>query len=267
VLGRFLGALQQRSLLLLGCNFADWLSRFFLRVTNKNRLSERDKRAWMVEHPGPEETLTCFLRSYSTATEILADTSPVEFVAELHRRWKAEQDSAVVAGADASAVTIPPAAMFFISYSRRTDQPAARAMADALRKLGLAKNEVWFDDTAMEPGQQISSRILEGIRGCRYFLPLLSKAAIDRAEGYFFREWREANDYRKYLNRDYLIPIILDVNGDPKSYIVGPAGEWQDLLFGWAPNGVPDQQTADLLRKLVRETRRQSQSPGVQHAG
>src|SRR5262249_55685879 len=110
VLGRFLGALQQRSLLLLGCNFPDWLSRFFLRVTNKNRLSERDKRAWMVEHPGPEKPLTCFLRSYSTATEILADTSPVQFVAELHRRWKAEQDSAVVTGADLRPGAVPPAA-------------------------------------------------------------------------------------------------------------------------------------------------------------
>ena len=266
VLSKFLGALQQRSLLLIGCNFADWLSRFFLRVTNKNRLSERDKRAWMVEHPGPEESLTCFLRSYSTATEILSDTSPVQFVAELHRRWQAEQDSAVVAGADQRAEEVPPAAMFFISYSRRTDLPAARAMAEALRKLGLARNEVWFDDTAMEPGQQISNRILEGIRGCRYFMPLLSKAANDRREGYFIREWKEANDRWTYLNYEYLVPIILDPDGDPKSYTAEPVRKWQDLLFGRAPNGVPDEKTADRLRKLVRESRRESQSLGMRHA-
>ena len=41
----FLGELQARNLLFIGCRFPDWLSRFFLRITNKDRLSrERSKR-------------------------------------------------------------------------------------------------------------------------------------------------------------------------------------------------------------------------------
>ena len=36
----FLGALQDRNLLLIGCNFPDWLSRFMLRATRKGRLAE-----------------------------------------------------------------------------------------------------------------------------------------------------------------------------------------------------------------------------------
>ena len=31
----FIGELQQRNLLLIGCNFPDWLSRFFLRATRQ----------------------------------------------------------------------------------------------------------------------------------------------------------------------------------------------------------------------------------------
>jgi len=37
----FLGTLQERSLLLIGCNFPDWLSRFMLRTTRKGRLAEQ----------------------------------------------------------------------------------------------------------------------------------------------------------------------------------------------------------------------------------
>jgi hypothetical protein len=259
---RFLGELQERILLLIGCDFPDWLSRFFLRVTNKNRLSEKDKREWMIEQLGPEESLTCFLRSYSTATEILPDTPPAQFVAELHRRWMAERAANLEGAADPRPEAVPLAPMFFISYSRKTDLPAAEAMAEALLKLGLTKSEVWFDRMAIEPGQQFCNRILDGIRGCRYFLPLLSKAANDRDKGFFFREWRAANDYQKELNYEFRVPIILDVDYHPESYTAEPVREWRDLDFGHAPNGVPDERTADKLQKLVRTTR----LSGVRHA-
>jgi TIR domain-containing protein len=189
------------------------------------------------------------------ATEILPDTPPVHFVAELHRRWIAEQGAVLKGGRESRAEAVPPAAMFFISYSRKTDLPAAEAVADALLKLGLTRNEVWFDRTAIEPGQQFCDRILDGIRGCRYFLPLLSKAANDRDKGFFFREWRAANDHQKDLNYEFRIPIILDVDYHPESYTAEPVREWRNLDFGHAPNGVPDERTADKLQKLVRTTR------------
>src|SRR5262249_37064600 len=37
----FIGELQQRNLLLIGCNFPDWLSRFFLRATRQSRLGSQ----------------------------------------------------------------------------------------------------------------------------------------------------------------------------------------------------------------------------------
>jgi hypothetical protein len=89
----FIGELQQRNLLLIGCNFPDWLSRFFLRATRQSRLGSQaeDRREWFVEPLKPEESLTCFLQSYSKDTEILADSAPMDFVAELHRRWMADR--------------------------------------------------------------------------------------------------------------------------------------------------------------------------------
>src|SRR4030095_7172482 len=47
---KFWGVVQECSLLLIGCNFPDWLSRFILRATRKARLADSvGRREWLVE--------------------------------------------------------------------------------------------------------------------------------------------------------------------------------------------------------------------------
>src|SRR5271166_339684 len=135
----FIGELQQRNLLLIGCNFPDWLSRFFLRATRQSRLGSQAeaRREWFVEPLKPEESLTCFLQSYSKDTEILADSAPMDFVAELHRRWMAEYRVDQRQPATSTSASTPSQAMFFISYSRQTDLPRAETLYQALLKLGV----------------------------------------------------------------------------------------------------------------------------------
>jgi hypothetical protein len=252
----FLGELQQRNLLLIGCNFPDWLSRFFLRVTNKCRLSESQrKREWLIEQMQPVEGLTGFLRSYSANTEILSQVPPVEFVAELYQRWTAGRAAAPQELAPAGTESVSPGAVFFVSYSRSTDLPRAEALVQALLKLGLAEREVWFDRQAIEPGQDFRNRILEGIRSCRYFLPLLSEASNRREEAFVFREWREANDRRQGMNREFVYPVIVDADYEPERYTVDPVRGWAGLDFGHAPEGTPDRRTLAKLTKLLRGAR------------
>ncbi|NML15895.1 toll/interleukin-1 receptor domain-containing protein [Azohydromonas caseinilytica] len=261
--GAFLGELQERSLLLLGCSFPDWLGRFFLRVTNKSRLSEKAKREWLIEEPQPEAALTGFLRSYSRDTEVLSQVPPAQFVAELHRRWSAEQaarPAAAAAGTPAGAAP-PPRPLFFISYSRATDLPRAQALFEALLKVGVAEGEIWFDRRNIEPGHDFAQRIEDGIRGCRYFLPLLSEAALAREEAFVFREWRAADDRRQGMNRPFLFPVIVDEDYEPERYGVDPVRAWAPLDFGHAPDGVPDGRLMSRLKALVREARR----PEVAH--
>lgn len=256
VLSTFLGELQQRNLLLIGCNFPDWLSRFFLRATNQRRLSEKDKRAWLIDPLDAQSSLTCFLRSYSKEIEILSSARPAEFVAELHQRWMAQH------GADAEAASAPPAetvprSMFFISYSRKTDLPRAVSLYQALLKQGVSESEVWFDRKSIEPGQDYKRRITEGIRGCRYFLPLLSQAANVREEAFVFTEWDTATERLKGMNREFLLPVIVDPEFEPESYTTPTVAEWNErhLDFGHAPDGVPDGRLISKLKKLVRESR------------
>jgi TIR domain-containing protein/SIR2-like protein len=264
----FLGELQQRNLLLIGCNFPDWLIRFFLRATRQNRLSSQAevRREWLIEPLGPpEESLTCFLRSYSKDTEILSDTPPGEFVAELHRRWMAEH------GADPPSTPITgwtPSSqvMFFISYSRQTDLPRAESLYQALLNLGVTESEVWFDRLSIEPGHDFRHRILDGIRNCRYFLPLLSDAANLREEAFVFDEWQEANARKRAMNRDFIFPVVVDAGYDPRRYTAKPLqdGNWAKVHFGYAPEGVPDANMIDKLKKLLRDARKGDMSYGEQ---
>jgi hypothetical protein len=252
----FLGELQQRNLLLIGCDFPDWLSRFFLRATNQKRLSENSKRAWLIEPLQPGESLTCFLNSYSKDTEILSESSPVAFVAELHQRWMTDHGAGQEDADHPAGESVPRGTMFFISYSRQTDLPRAEALYQALLKQGVTESEVWFDRHTVEPGQVFGDRILDGVRKCRYFLPLLSLAANSREEAFVFREWKEANLREGGVNREFILPVIVDPEYEPDRYTARPARAWEGIDFGHAPEGMPDGRLEAKLKKLVRDARR-----------
>ena len=134
----------------------------------------------------------------------------------------------------------------------------AEAVYQALLRLGVAESEVWFDSCTIEPGQDFRDRILDGIRGCRYFLPLLSKEADVREEGFVFDEWQEANARKKGMNREFVLPVIVDADYEPARYKAKPVrdGEWARLDFCHAPEGVPDQRMTAKLKDLLREARR-----------
>jgi hypothetical protein len=257
----FLGALQDRNLLLIGCNFPDWLSRFMLRATRKGRLSDRKGgREWLVEPLGAADPFIGFLGQYSPETAVLSNVDPVHFVDELYQRWTASHVPAADGAAHEPAgneLEPPASAMFFISYSRSTDLARAVRLQEALLKLGVAADEMWFDRRTLEPGDVYTERIFEGIRNCRYFLPLVSRQATERARAFVFREWDVATQQIPEMNRKYVVPIVVDAESSPETYSQSSVAAWRarNLNFGHAPEGEPDAVTAKLLKDLVREAR------------
>ncbi|KQP22576.1 toll/interleukin-1 receptor domain-containing protein [Pseudorhodoferax sp. Leaf267] len=251
----FLRALQDRSLLMLGCGLPDWLGRFFLRLTNKDRLSEKTRHEWLVEAPRTAEEhdeLGNFLKSFSESTECLELQSPAAFVDELHTRWMAERQP--VPARAVAAPEVPHGAVFFVSYSRATDAAAAQRLVASLRALGCAEAEVWFDRGAIEPGEDFAREIMGGIGSCRYFLPLLSQAALQREEAFVFREWRAAREREQGLNRSFVVPLVVDVAYEPARY-GGGVVDWGHLHLGHAPGGMPDEAALKTLRQLLRDAR------------
>jgi hypothetical protein len=257
---KFIGVLQECSLLLIGCNFPDWLSRFILRATRKVRLADSGgRREWLVERLGQEDPFVGFLGQYSPETEVLTGVEPAQFVSELFERWSAQNPQ----GLDRAAAPVvePPTVrdntLFFISYSRTTDQEAARALHRALISIGVAENQIWFDTQALEPGDKYTRGILDGIRSSRYFLPLVSRAATERERAFVFREWSEATEQDLEMNRTYLVPLVVDAEYRPESYREESVSTWLErkIDFGHAPGGLPDQRTLRTLTSLLREAR------------
>ena len=257
---RFLGELQQRGLLFIGSNFPDWLSRFLLRLTNQTRLADKKTRAWLVEDDTIPPELALFLNGFSRETEIISELSPQAFIDELHARWWARNTPAEgrPSGTSPQPALDPHSVAFFISYSRATDLPAAEQLYQTLRELGLSENEIWFDRTAIEPGGDFQQLIYDGIRACRYFLPLISAAADRFDEKFFYREWKAAIDRSKgIVGREFIVPIILDEEYNPQGYARVPK-EWSDTIdFGYAPGGIADARTRQHLTKQIRELRRE----------
>src|SRR5262249_24370398 len=112
---RMVSQLRSRNLLLIGCDFADWLSRFFLRLSSSERLSsdQRTKKEFFVGHETSEDHyFTVFLERFSHDSRCY----PVDartFVAELYHRWSARNPAP-----DGKLVSLPrPAGSIFISYS------------------------------------------------------------------------------------------------------------------------------------------------------
>ena len=101
--------------------------------------------------------------------------------------------------------------MFFISYCRGTDYASAVKLGESLRSQGVASNEIWFDEHSIAPGNDLRNHILEGIQSCRYFVPIISKAADALDEKYFRREWHEAVERGKGIQgRTFIFPVIVD---------------------------------------------------------
>jgi len=257
---KFIGVLQECSLLLIGCNFPDWLSRFILRATRKGRLADSvGRREWLVECLGPEDPFVGFLGQYSPETEVLTSVEPAQFVDELYGRWKAQHPAEVDRAATPAveAVASRDNTLFFISYSRTTDQASARALHQALISMGVTENQIWFDTQALEPGDTYTRSILDGIRNSRYFLPLVSRAATERERAFVFREWSEATAQDLEMNRTYLVPLVVDSDYRPESYREDSVSTWLDrkIDFGHAPGGQPDERTRRTLTSLLREAR------------
>jgi len=249
---RLSAELTQRNLLIIGCPFPDWLSRFFIRMASSKRLSDNRSRKEFIatQETAQDPSLTLFLEHFSHNTKIIPGNA-VEFVTELHRCWS-ERNPAQPAGASAPAAapTLMEKGAIFISYARQ-DAAAAQALSQAVREIGGDVH--WIDKERIEPGDEWKEKILQSIqREARLFLPLISLNTEARKEGVFRREWREAVERAMAIQgRDFIVPVIVDADYEPGRYRLVPEA-FRRLDFGWAPGGKPDPR---LLKKIKEEIR------------
>jgi TolB-like protein len=130
----------------------------------------------------------------------------------------------------------------FISYASQ-DAEAASRICEALRAAGI---EVWFDRSELRGGDAWDQKIRREIRDCALFVPVISRTARLRSEGYFRLEWRLA-DQRTHLmakGRAFLLPIVIDETSDAEADVPDSFAAVQ-----WTP--MPDGEVAPAFMQRV----------------
>ncbi|AMY10834.1 hypothetical protein LuPra_04077 [Luteitalea pratensis] len=253
--------LRSRNLLFLGCGFSDWLSRFFLRLSNSERLfsDQRTKKEFFAGDRGMADVnFTVFLERFSQDSRSY-DMDARAFVAELHRRWVMRNpDEAAPAPAAAqpgeSAAT-SSSGTIFVSYSSE-DLGAAKQLVAELEEIG--GDVAWFDKSALKPGDRWDERLKSAVQRCSLFLPLLSGNTERRTEGYFRLEWSEAADRaRKIQGRKFIFPTVIDPDyaGAMQAYGLVPEA-FKAFQFAHAPAGRLSDALKSELRDQLRSLRR-----------
>jgi hypothetical protein len=251
---RMFSQMRSRNLLLIGCTFADWLSRFLIRLSNPERLfsDQRTKKEYLVgEETSRDPDLVHFLQRFSQDSRCFP-VRATEFVDELHRRWQ-ERNPPARSPSGETPLPAESSGAIFISYAS-ADLGPARAIFTGLQQLG--GDVAWFDKGALKPGDDWERQILGAIQRCSLFLPIISANTESRDEGYFRREWDEAAErVRRIQGRKFIFPIVVDPECDMGRYQLMPE-RFKASQFGHAPAGAMSEALVDEIRQEIRNLRR-----------
>ena len=139
----------------------------------------------------------------------------------------------------------------FLSYASEDAQLAGR-IADALKAAGI---EVWFDQSELRGGDAWDLRIRREIRDCALFIPIISRTAKSRPEGYFRLEWRLAAERAMQIADavPFILPIGLDETDESEAKVPDKFKEvqWTRLT---AERALPE--LTERMVRLVREYRK-----------
>lgn len=236
--------LRGKTLLLLGCNFPDWLDRFFIHALTRDRGIDVQ---FVSEYP--MAGLYDFLKRKRARPSIMH--SPVDFVAELFRRW---QQGAPRENHDKDTIKV---GAVFISYARE-DQ----AIALKLRKqLEDANIDTWMDESGLEPGAEFKDVIHDNIRNAAFFVALISHSLDLQGSGrlgrFVFREWKWAEDAAEDRRKDdhFLQPVVIDDTPPGADFIDRP---YRDLHWASLKEGLLSQEFIDFVKKGIRQFRSES---------
>ena len=250
--------LEQNHLLFIGGGFSDWLTRLFLRLAKRRRLSDpRDVGEVLAYSRAADEPgLVFFLQQVSSRTRLFAGGAAA-FVDELHRRWMARRGPVAAAtaatnpaGAGLERTRLPDREMadhaVFISYARE-DLAAVQQLKAGLDAAGLT---AWFDLQQLDSGDDFARKIRGNIARCSYFIPVISATTQRRFEGWFRREWNWAVDRTEGMvtGARFILPVCID--DTPENGALVPE---QFLKAHWTrlPGGVVTLEVAAKLKELV----------------
>ena len=142
-----------------------------------------------------------------------------------------------------------PAGAVFLSYASE-DVSAAERIASALRAAGI---EVWIDKSELRGGDAWDQSIRKQIKACALFIPIISRHAHDRIEGYFRLEWKLAVDRSHLIAPDqaFLLPVAVDDTPQSDERI---PDRFRELQWTYLPAGETTPGFIERVRRLLPAT-------------
>ena len=163
--------LSDKFLLVLGCNYPNWLFRFFWHsIKNFTIVPSTSEMQGVVTVPSDnDEDLITFLSRVQTSVYSNAEDFINEFISRYSLR-SCKMEESVELSTNVIEYTDAPCDIF-ISYAEE-DVQIAMEIAELLRNLGAT---VWFDKSKLTLGDNYEKIIKEMIANCQRFIPILSR--------------------------------------------------------------------------------------------
>lgn len=196
--------LSDKYILVIGCNFPNWLFRFFFHSIKyrPEQKSEYQENGLLADHDLDPE-LVSFLRRMETSVH----EDAISFIEELYERWQKRSCQKPIVAEEDKAEEYEA----FISYASEDYDTVAEIVA-TFRDLGY--NKIWFDKKNLKGGDKYEKLIKYKIEKAKVFIPVLSSHTENSDGGRFFRkEWKWAKDAEEsHFGTDdkFIRPILID---------------------------------------------------------
>jgi hypothetical protein len=246
---RLFDEMKRQQLLIIGCEFPDWLTRFVIRIARGKRLRDKPWNTVLADDTAAVDTgLVQFLQRFS-AHPVVFPGRAADFVDALHDQWVARHgDSPAKSVAAPARDPLPADGIVFLSYASE-DLTAATAIRDELERAGV---DVWFDKGELEAGDDFERKIRRAIEHSSLFVPVISRHTLTPGRRVFRREWVIAQEVAELVpeSRKFVVPVVIDDTSydDDRLPRRFRALHWESL-----PTGRPTQAFVDTLQQLYRE--------------
>ncbi len=248
---------QDKYFMLLGCNFPDWLARFFLYGVKSENLFDHNSRRGVIadSKSKDDEALTVFLSRCNA--NLYGNGNAIEFIRDLGKRWKERLVNSLEQIHQNLSETESIKEGFvkdsiFISYARE-DIEIAKTLSDALSKAGL---DVWFDKHQLESGDLYEKKIEKNIKDSVFFIPVLTKNTISYQRRFFQLEWHLAISEMRYRPKSipFILPLAMDSITESEPLI---PDEFKQLHWTWINSENSIQEFVIFCKQRVRSIRLQ----------
>ncbi|MDR1809433.1 MAG: TIR domain-containing protein [Prevotella sp.] len=188
---RLTDMLREKYLLLVGCNYPNWLFRFFIH-SMRNSLSPTSEKKGLVADSKLDKNLIDFL----SRINVWKHDNTSEFIDELVERWNNRPVNNDSGKRDV-----------FISYASE-DYTVAMQIAQTFEKNGAA---VWLDEKELNPGDKYENKIKQHIMECNAFVPILSQHSFTPDRRYFKKEWNWGKSEAEMRGtKQFIYPIFVE---------------------------------------------------------